>query len=66
MSTLHFKSTRSSDESLTFAQAVVKGIASGGGLFVPTEIPKLDFLKWSAQGPVLSSPCKDYFKSVCN
>lgn len=44
MSTLHFKSTRSSDESLTFAQAVVKGIASGGGLFVPTEIPKLDFL----------------------
>ncbi len=44
MSTLYFKSTRSDAEKLTFAQAVVKGIASDGGLFVPTEIPKMDFM----------------------
>lgn len=44
MSTLHFKSTRSDAEKLTFAEAVVKGIASDGGLFVPTEIPQLNFL----------------------
>ncbi len=44
MSTLHFKSTRSDAEKLTFSEAVVKGIASDGGLFVPTAIPKIDFL----------------------
>jgi len=44
MSTLHFKSTRSDAENLTFAEAVVKGIASDGGLFVPTEIPQINFL----------------------
>ncbi len=43
MSTLHFKSTRSNAEQLSFAEAVVKGIASDGGLFVPTSIPQVDF-----------------------
>lgn len=42
--TLQFKSTRSNAENLSFAQAVVKGIASDGGLFVPTEMPKFDFM----------------------
>ncbi len=44
MSTLFFKSTRSGAEKLTFSQAVVKGIASDGGLFVPMEIPTMDFM----------------------
>jgi threonine synthase len=44
MATLQFKSTRSNDEKLTFSQAVVKGIASDGGLFVPMSIPTLNLM----------------------
>ena len=38
---LLYKSTRSEDELVTASQAILKGLASDGGLFVPTEIPKL-------------------------
>lgn len=44
MAVLKFKSTRSNQEQLSFAQAVVKGIASDGGLFVPTTIPKINLM----------------------
>lgn len=44
MTTLLFKSTRSSNEQLQFSEAVVKGMASDGGLFVPTTIPKVNFM----------------------
>ncbi|MBN2899043.1 MAG: threonine synthase [Clostridia bacterium] len=44
MANLHFKSTRSDSEHLTFAQAVVKGIASDGGLFVPEAMPEINLL----------------------
>jgi len=44
MTSLHFKSTRSNGEQLSFAEAVVKGIASDGGLFVPTSIPKMNLM----------------------
>ena len=37
---LQYKSTRS-DETVTASQAILKGLASDGGLFVPTSIPKL-------------------------
>lgn len=37
---LMYKSTRS-DETVTASQAILKGLASDGGLFVPTMIPKL-------------------------
>lgn len=37
---LQYKSTRS-DETVTASQAILKGLASDGGLFVPTAIPKL-------------------------
>lgn len=47
MSTLHFKSTRSGAEKLSFAEAVVKGIASDGGLFVPSEMPQMNFMDGS-------------------
>ncbi len=44
MTQLKFTSTRSNNESLNFSEAVVKGIASDGGLFVPQSIPKVDLL----------------------
>ena len=39
---LLYKSTRSEDEVVTASQAILKGLASDGGLFVPTAIPKLN------------------------
>ncbi len=38
---LQYKSTRSQTETVTASQAILKGLASDGGLFVPTSIPKL-------------------------
>ena len=42
-----YTSTRDKSVSVTAAEAIAKGISSDGGLFVPTEIPKitLDFIK---------------------
>lgn len=37
-----YRSTRSNEESVTASQAILKGLADDGGLFVPTVIPKLD------------------------
>ena len=37
-----YKSTRSNKETVTASQAILKGLADDGGLFVPTSIPKLD------------------------
>ncbi len=37
-----FSSTRNSNEKVTASQAILKGLADDGGLFVPNEIPKLD------------------------
>ena len=39
---LIYESTRNSEEKVTASQAVLKGLADGGGLFVPTHIPSLD------------------------
>ena len=39
---LLYKSTRSDDVTVTASQAILKGLSSDGGLFVPTSIPKLD------------------------
>ncbi len=39
---LLYKSTRNADEKVTASQAILKGLADGGGLFVPEEIPSLD------------------------
>ncbi|MDO4312679.1 MAG: threonine synthase [Eubacteriales bacterium] len=36
-----YKSTRNSDITVTASQAILKGLADDGGLFVPVEIPKL-------------------------
>lgn len=37
-----YKSTRNSKETATASQAILKGLAENGGLFVPDAIPKLD------------------------
>lgn len=42
MKEILYKSTRSKDGYLKASEAIFKGLADDGGLFVPTEIPKLD------------------------
>ncbi len=39
---LKYVSTRDASEVVTASQGILKGLANGGGLFVPTEIPALD------------------------
>ena len=39
---LMYQSTRSNSEQVTASIAILKGLSSDGGLFVPTSIPKLD------------------------
>ena len=39
---LLYKSTRGGEENVTASQAILKGLACDGGLFVPQEIPHLD------------------------
>lgn len=42
MMELLYKSTRGDETAVTASQAILQGLACDGGLFVPTEIPKLD------------------------
>ena len=37
-----YRSTRNSEETATASEAILKGLANEGGLFVPDEIPALD------------------------
>lgn len=39
---LLYQSTRNANEVVTASQAILKGLASDGGLYVPKELPKLD------------------------
>lgn len=39
---LMYASTRDADERVTASQAILRGLANDGGLYVPTEIPVLD------------------------
>ena len=39
---LHYKSTRNSNMNVTASEAILKGLAPDGGLFVPSELPKLN------------------------
>ncbi len=39
---LLYKSTRNAETTVTASEAILKGLADDGGLFVPTSIPKLD------------------------
>ncbi len=37
---LYYKSTRNSNLKVTASEAILKGLAPDGGLFVPSELPK--------------------------
>ena len=39
---LLYKSTRNAEKTVTASEAILKGLADDGGLFVPVTIPKLD------------------------
>ena len=39
---LSYQSTRGTESGLTASQAILKGLADDGGLFMPTYIPKLE------------------------
>ena len=39
---LLYKSTRNAERTVTASEAILKGLAEDGGLFVPVQIPKLD------------------------
>lgn len=42
MKNILYKSTRGGEENISASEAILKGIAKDGGLFVPSEIPKLN------------------------
>lgn len=39
---MNYKSTRNSTNQVTASQAILQGLATDGGLYVPTEIPQID------------------------
>ena len=39
---ISYQSTRGGEKGVTASQAILKGLACDGGLFMPAEIPKLD------------------------
>lgn len=43
MNNINYISTRNTDVILSASQAILKGISEDGGLFVPCDMPKLDF-----------------------
>ena len=43
MTSVKYVSTRGADKGTTFKDAVLKGLASDGGLLVPEEIPTIKF-----------------------
>ena len=47
---LLYKSTRNSDKTVTASEAILKGLADDGGLFVPEYIPKLDVTVYELKG----------------
>ncbi len=47
---MFYRSTRNSDIKVSSAQAIVQGISKEGGLFVPSEIPKISQEELSALG----------------
>lgn len=46
---MNYKSTRGKSDNLTISQAIIKGIADDGGLYVPEEFPKLS-MSWEELG----------------
>ncbi|MDX5713268.1 threonine synthase, partial [Clostridioides difficile] len=38
---MYYSSTRGTEEKVTASQAIIKGISSDGGLYVPSEFPNV-------------------------
>ncbi len=53
---LVYHSTRNSEETATASEAILKGLTSDGGLFVPDSIPNLMY-RWKIYTDVLSGNC---------
>lgn len=47
---IRYKSTRNSDSTVTASEAILKGLAEDGGLFVPEQLPKLSVSVDKLQG----------------
>ena len=47
---MYYKSTRNSGVNVTSAQAIAQGISKDGGLFVPSELPKITMEDITALG----------------
>jgi threonine synthase len=51
---MKFVSTRGATNAVTLSDAIVRGIAADGGLFVPERIPALSWSRWPAAVPLSS------------
>ena len=49
---LYYKSTRNSNLKVTASEAILKGLAPDGGLFVPSALPKLDVSMSDLKGKI--------------
>lgn len=60
---MKLRSTRG-DQTVTLDQALVQGLASDGGLFIPDTLPSLDWQEWQAEGlvDVATSYLRPFFK----
>ena len=54
---MRYHSTRGTDESITGSQAVLRGLAPDGGLYVPEQLPRLDW-KACLQGSTMEMACQ--------
>ncbi len=54
---LYYKSTRNSNLKVTASEAILKGLAPDGGLFVPSELPKLDVSMSRSERKDISGDC---------
>ena len=61
---LLYKSTRNADKTVTASEAILKGLADDGGLFVPVAVPKLDVTMDELKEYVLSGDCLRGYEKV--
>ena len=54
---LYYKSTRNSNLKVTASEAILKGLAPDGGLFVPEKLPVLGIVYGRTEGSELSGYC---------
>ena len=55
---ISYQSTRGGEQGVTASQAILKGLACDGGLFMPTELPKLDLTMKELARPIRRQPMR--------